>query len=109
MKIKRYLEKIDYSKFKDDEIFAVLYNYKTKSHLYLFNIEEEDGKKFCTMMSEPVSKEFPYVEMSLPYLDDIDRYYKTCRIIPDSHYIKTRYKKVRYHLKGKEARLLERQ
>ena len=106
--LKNYIDSIDTSSYKDGIISAVLYDDINDTHLYLFDFEyDEDGNKFCTMMCEPINKKLPYVELSIPFINQLDVYYSNYKIDKDNKDIGKHYKKVMKRLKLKEEHLLE--
>ena len=108
MNIKEYIESIETSVYSKGIISVVLYDSIKNTHLYLFDIVlDEQGNKYCTMLNEPISKDFPYVELSTPFIDTIDKYYGSYSPISNSKDIGKHYKAVMKRLKQKEEKLLQ--
>lgn len=106
--LENYFNSIDTSSYKDGIIVAVLYDEINDTHLYLFNFDhDEDGIPNCIMMCEPINKELAYVELSSPYIDQLDVYYSNYKIDRDNKDIGKHYKKVMKRLKLKEEMLLK--
>lgn len=107
MNIKEYLDSIDTASYSKGIIAAVLYDSKEDTHLYLFDFTfDEYGNKYCTMLSEPINKDLPYVELSLPFIDSLDEYYGSYSPIKDCEDIGKHHKDIRKKLKKKEKTLL---
>ena len=100
MNIKEYIDSIDTSSYSKGIISVVLYNKQNNTHLYLFNFTyDEYGNKYCTMLNEPISKDFPYVELSLPFIDSLDEYYKSYSVVKECEAIGKHYKNVMKEIK----------
>lgn len=107
-KIEKYINSINTSAYKEGIISVVLYDAIKDTHLYLFNFNhDEDGLRYCVMMCEPINEELPYVELSLPYVDQLDYYFKSYIPEKDSKDIGKHYKQVMKRLKLKEEKLLK--
>ena len=103
MNIKKYIDSVDTSAYKQGIISVVLYDKINDTHLYLFDFTyDEYGNKYCTMINEPMSKDLPYVELSLPFINTLDNYYGSYEVVLNDSNIGKRYTTVMKRLKNKE-------
>lgn len=108
MNIKEYINSIDISTYSKGIISVVLYDSIKDTHLYLFDITlDKQGNKYCTMLNESIDVDYPYVELSTPFIDSIDEYYDSYLPLSNSKDIGKHYKTVMKRLKHKEKQLLQ--
>lgn len=108
MNIKKYIDSIDTTLHFKENISVVLYDRNKDVHLYLFNFAfDEEDNQYCAMLSEPISEDLPYVELSLPFINTLDEYYSSYKPIKESKDIGKHYKTIMKRLKQKEEKLLQ--